>query len=197
MDKSNNLAVLIVAAGTSSRLGEPKQLLKIGNETLIQIAVKNALEISPDVRVVLGYKSNEIINKIVDFPISIVVNPNYKEGMGDSISYGMFNFFKSQKVLIMLCDQPLIPLNHYQKLIKKSSEYQNLIICSKYQNRFAVPSIFPKIYFKMLEDLKGDKGAKKFIKENPSDFVSLEDKYSIDIDTKEDYLNLLNTHSAI
>ena len=194
MGKSNNLAVLILAAGTSSRLGEPKQLLKVGNETLIQIAVKKALKISSNVRVVLGHKSDEIINKIIDFPISIVVNSNYKEGMGNSISYGMSNPFESEKVLIMLCDQPLIPVSHYKKLIKKSSENKNLIICSKYQNKFAVPSIFPRIYFKMLENLKGDKGAKKFLEENPLDYVSLEDKYSIDIDTKKDYVNFLNNY---
>ncbi|WP_121628517.1 nucleotidyltransferase family protein [Poseidonibacter antarcticus] len=193
MEKSNNLAVLILAAGTSSRLGEPKQLLKVGNETLIQIAVKKALKISSNVKVVLGHKNDEIKNEIIDFPISIMVNSNYKEGMGSSISYCIPYFLEFEKVLIMLCDQPLIPLNHYQKLIKKSSENKNLIICSKYQNRFAVPSIFPKIYFKMLENLKGDKGAKKFLEENPLDFVLLEDKYSIDIDTKKDYLNFLNT----
>lgn len=194
MGKSNNLAVLILAAGTSSRLGEPKQLLKIGNETFIQIAVKNALEISSNVRVVLGHKSDEIINEIIDFPISIIVNSNYKEGMGSSISYGMSNFFESENVLILLCDQPLIPVSHYKKLIKKSSENKNLIICSKYQNKFAVPSIFPKIYFEMLEDLKGDKGAKKFLDENPLDFVLLEDKYSMDIDTKKDYVDFLNNY---
>ena len=197
MEKSNNLSVLILAAGTSSRLGEPKQLLKVGDETLIQVAVKNALGISTNVRVVLGNKSDEIINEIIDFPISIVVNPNYNEGMGNSISYGMLNFFESDKVLIMLCDQPLIPLAHYEDLIKKSSENKNLIICSKYQNRFAVPSIFPKIYFKMLEKLQGDKGAKKLLVENPLDFVRLEDKYSVDIDTRKDYLNFLNSYNFI
>jgi molybdenum cofactor cytidylyltransferase len=147
---------------------------------------------SSHVRVVLGHKSDEMINEINDFPISIIINPNYKEGMGNSISYGMSNFFASQKVLIMLCDQPLIPLSHYKKLITKSSENENLIICSKYQNRFAVPSIFPKMYFKMLEDLQGDTGAKKFLEKNPLDYVVLEDKYSLDIDTKKDYVDFLN-----
>jgi len=196
MGKSNNHAVLILAAGTSSRLGEPKQLLKVGNETLIQVALKKALKISSNVRVVLGHKSDEIINEIIDFPISIVVNSNYKEGMGNSISYGMSNFFESENVLIMLCDQPLIPVSHYKKLIKKSTENKNLIICSKYQNKFAVPSIFPKIYFKMLEGLKGDKGAKKILEENPLDFVLLEDKYSMDIDTKKDYLDFLHNYEV-
>ena len=192
MEKFNNLAILILAAGTSSRLGEPKQLLKVGEETLVQLTIKKALELSSNVRVVLGHKSDEIKNEIIEYPISIIINPKYKEGMGSSLAYGMSNFFEANKVLIMLCDQPLIPLTHYKKLIKKSLENENLIICSKYQNKFAVPSIFPKKYFNILKELKGDKGARKFLEENPLDFVLLEDKYSMDIDTKKDYLDFLN-----
>ena len=193
MEESDNLAVLILAAGTSSRLGKPKQLLKIKDETLIQIAVKKALNLSDDVKVVLGHKSYEIIEELKDFPISILINPNYEQGMGSSISFGMKDFNKSKKVLIMLCDQPLIPLSHYKSLIKKSKENENLIICSKYQNRFAVPSIFPKTYYKVLIDLKGDEGARKLLKNNPTNFVILDDKLSVDIDTKEDYSNLLKS----
>jgi molybdenum cofactor cytidylyltransferase len=190
MEKSDNLAVLILAAGSSSRLGKPKQLLKIKDESLIQIAVKKALNISSDVKVVLGHKSDEIIQEIKDFAISIAINPNYEQGMGSSISFGMKDFIHSKKVLIMLCDQPLIPLSHYNSLIRKSKENENLIICSKYQNRFAVPSIFPNTYYKALADLKGDEGARKLLKNNLIDFVILDDKLSIDIDTKEDFENL-------
>ena len=190
MEKSDNLAVLILAAGSSSRLGKPKQLLKIKDETLIQIAVNKALNISNDVKVVLGHNSDEIMQEIKDFPISILINPNYEQGMGSSISFGINDFTHSKKVLIMLCDQPLIHLSHYNSLIKKSIENENLIICSKYQNRFAVPSIFPNTYFKALSELKGDEGARKLLKNNPIDFVILDDKFSIDIDTKEDFENL-------
>lgn len=190
MEKSNNFAVLILAAGTSSRLGEPKQLLKIKDETLIQIAVKRALNLTNDVKVILGYKSHEIMQEIKDFAISIAVNPNYEQGMGSSISFGMKDFSESKKVLIMLCDQPLIPLSHYNLLIKKSIENEDLIICSKYQDRFAVPSLFPKIYHKNLLELKGDEGARKLLKNNSIAYVILDDKLSIDIDTKEDFENL-------
>lgn len=190
MEKSNNFAVLILAAGTSSRLGEPKQLLKIKDETLIHIAVKKALKLTNDVKVVLGHKSHEIMQEIKHFDISIAVNPNYEQGMGSAISFGMKDFSESKKVLIMLCDQPLIPLSHYNLLIKKSIENEDLIICSKYQDRFAVPSLFPKIYHKNLLELKGDEGARKLLKNNPIAYITLDDKFSVDIDTKEDFENL-------
>ncbi len=192
MEKSNHLGILILAAGTSSRLGEAKQLLEIADETLIQIAIKKALQISSNVYVVLGHKSDEIKKEIKNFPIKIIINPSYKEGIGNSISYSISNFPEVEKVLIILCDQPLIPLNHYNTLIKKSLQNKNLIICSKYQNEIAVPAIFPKNYFNLLKNLKGDKGAKKLIYENPSKSVLLEDKYSTDIDTRKDYIDFLN-----
>lgn len=186
MEKSKDLSVLILAAGSSKRLGEPKQLVKVADESLIQIAVKKALNFSKDVTVVLGHDAQNITKEISKYPISIVINPNYEKGMGNSIAFGISSIKKSQKVLIMLCDQPLIPLAHYQALILKASKNTELIICSKYQGRFAVPSIFPKSYFKLLSNLEADHGAKKFLKNNPLDFVVLDDELSIDIDTKED-----------
>ena len=190
MVKSNNLAVLILAAGTSSRLGETKQLVKIKDETLIQNAIKNALKLSANVNVVLGHKSNEIKDEINDLPIKILVNPNFKEGMGFSLSYGISKLNKFDKVLIMLCDQPFIPIIHYENLLQKSNKNEDTIVCSKYQGKLAVPSIFPKKYYKDLEKLGGDKGARKLLEENSLEFINLDDKYSIDIDTKEDLSKL-------
>eukprot|EP01009_Symbiontida_sp_KSa7_P008162 NODE_5464_length_311_cov_169.312977_g4852_i0.p1 GENE.NODE_5464_length_311_cov_169.312977_g4852_i0~~NODE_5464_length_311_cov_169.312977_g4852_i0.p1 ORF type:complete len:80 (-),score=5.99 NODE_5464_length_311_cov_169.312977_g4852_i0:6-245(-) len=60
MEKSINLAVLILAAGTSSRLGEPKQLLKLKGKTLINIAIEKAMKLTSNVTVILGHKSEEI-----------------------------------------------------------------------------------------------------------------------------------------
>jgi len=188
MEKFNNLAVLILAAGTSSRLGEPKQLLKMQNKTFIQIAVDKALELSSNVTVVLGHKHEDLEEIIIPFSINIIKNPNYLEGMGSSIAFGVSKINNAEKVLIMLCDQPLIPLEHFKKLIEKSNHSENTIICSKYKKKNAVPTIFPKIYFKNLEQLSGDEGAKKLFKRNPLDGVVLEDNYSIDIDTKEDWI---------
>jgi len=192
MEKSKDLSVLILAAGSSKRLGEPKQLLKVADESLIQIAVKKALNFCENVTVVLGHEAQTIAKEISKYPISLIINPNYEKGMGNSIAFGISSIKKSQHVLIMLCDQPLIPLEHYQALIHKASQNNELIICSKYQERYAVPSIFPKKYFKLLTTLEADNGAKKFLKNNPLDFVLLDDELSIDIDTKED-ISVLNS----
>ena len=190
MEKSINLAVLILAAGTSSRLGEPKQLLKLKGKTLINIAIEKAFKLTSNVTVILGHKSVEIKTNIENKKINILTNPNYEEGMGSTISFGVSNI-KEEKVLIMLCDQPLIPIKHYENLIKLSNKNEEKIICSKYKNQYAVPTIFPKNYFEELQNLKGNKGAKQlFVKYEPTS-VDLADNFSFDVDTKEDWQKLL------
>ncbi|ADG93193.1 MobA-like molybdenum cofactor biosynthesis protein [Arcobacter nitrofigilis DSM 7299] len=190
MGKSINLAVLILAAGTSSRLGEPKQLLNLKGKSLINIAIEKALELTSNVTVVLGHKNDEVKKEIENKNINIIINPNYEDGMGNTIAFGVSNI-KEEKVLIMLCDQPLIPIEHYENLIKLSNENKDKIICSQYKNQHAVPTIFPKKYFEELKKLKGNKGAKQlFLKYEPISIV-LADNYSIDVDTKEDWQELL------
>ena len=110
--------------------------------------------------------------------------------MGSSLSYGISHLDKFEKVLIMLCDQPFIPISHYEKLLQKSNKSKDKIICSKYQGKFAVPSIFPRKYYNDLIKLDGDKGARKLLEENPLEFIVLDDKYSIDIYTKDDLSKL-------
>lgn len=191
MKKSNNLTVIILAAGSSSRLGEAKQLLKLGNESLIQIAVKKALELSNDVNVILGSRSTQCQKELESFNIKSFFNKDYKKGMGTSLSFGVSKITNTNRILVMLCDMPLIPISHFEKLIKSSDENENLIVCSKYNEKLGVPTIFPRKYFKMLESLTGDKGAKEILKSNPLVFLELEANNAIDIDTKEDLSSLL------
>lgn len=188
--KRTDLAVLILAAGTSSRLGEPKQLVKFKEKTLIQIAIENALEVSSDVFVVLGEKAHLIIQEIIEYPISILVNENYKDGIGSSISYSMLSLRNFDKTLVMLCDQPLINSSHLKKIVEKSKQV-NSIVCSYYKEDVAVPVLFPKHFYSDLSQLKGDKGAKAIIKNNIYESIFLDDSLAFDIDTKNDKKKLL------
>lgn len=185
MIKSNELAVLILAAGTSSRLGEPKQLVKYKDETLLAHACKKACDICSDVFVVLGAKKEECEKEIRSLDVNILENQNYEEGLSSSIKAGISNLINYEKVLVLLCDQPFISSKHLKNLIEKSKQSEK-IVCSFYKNDVAVPAIFPKKHFEDLLELNGDKGAKKVIKQSLHEAVLLNDKYAIDIDKKED-----------
>jgi len=189
MLKSKSLAILILAAGTSSRLAEPKQLLQYRGQSLLCNACLKALELSKDVYTVLGARQDLCEHEIKDLDITILVNKDYKSGLASSIKVGISELENYKKVLIMLCDQPFIPLSHFQKLIHLSNK-EDIIICSFYKNKLSVPALFTKKYFPLLLELQGDKGAKKVIEENEHRYVELGDELSFDIDTKEDVKKL-------
>ncbi|MGP2655505.1 nucleotidyltransferase family protein [Malaciobacter sp. WC5094] len=191
MEKFNNLTVLILAAGQSTRLKESKQLLTFKNESLLKIATKKAMILTSNILVVLGHNADKCINEIKGLNVEYKINNNYEEGMGSSLSFGISQISKTQKVLVMLCDMPLLPISHLKNLIKKSNEVKDMIICSKYNKSIGVPCVFPKEYIYTLKNLKGHEGAKKLIKEENYISIELEDSLAIDIDTKEDYIKLI------
>ena len=191
MEKLNNLAILILAAGTSSRLGKPKQLLKYKNESLLKIAVKKALKISSNIFVVLGHEKEKCEHELKEFKnINLIYNKNYKDGMGTSISFGISYTKYFENTLIMLCDQPFIPIKHLNSL-KKEIDNKSIISSIYEENENpTVPAIFPKKFYNKLLKLDTNKGAKEILKKEKNISIKLLKKYSIDIDTKED-LNYL------
>lgn len=185
MEKSSSLAILILAAGSSSRLGEPKQLVKYQEHSLLYHSSINALKLKNDVHVVLGSNYEECKDQIENLNVNIIKNENYKDGLSSSIKAGISKLQNYEKVLIMLCDQPFIDENHFLNLIQRSQEIPK-IVCSFYKNDVAVPAIFSKEYYPQLLNLAGDKGAKKIIKTNPYEKVLLDNKFAVDIDIQDD-----------
>ena len=85
----NKIAIIILAAGSSSRLGEPKQLLELNGKTLLQKAIETSLLVSESVTVVLGANKKIIQPTISNYSIQIAFNENWKKGMSSSIQTGM------------------------------------------------------------------------------------------------------------
>lgn len=187
MQNSKDLAVVILAAGISSRLGNiTKQLLVYKNETLLKIAVKKALEISKDVFVVLGHEKEKCEKELEDFDVNIIYNPNYKKGMGSTLSLGIKHTKEFNYTMIILCDQPFIPISHFQAL-KENIQNENIIASLYEKNKSAkVPAIFPKKYYDELLKLDADFGAKEILQKESCINIQLEKDFCIDIDTLED-----------
>ncbi len=159
-------AIILLAAGSSSRMGAIKQLLPWKQTTLIGHAIEQALfSEAEEVYVVLG-ANNELISKEIDKEnVIILINKNWALGMGTSISCAM-DFILNSKVkydtvLISLVDQPLVDIKYINKLIYNS--IYNNIIASKYQGKAGVPAIFSTKYFPELKNLNGNIGARGLI----------------------------------
>lgn len=191
-----NIAILILAAGSSSRMGKAKQLLPVKNSTLLGIAVKNAHNSNAEqIYCVLGEHAEQIQESIKKYNINIIRNPNYKNGLSSSIVEGI-KHLKSESIdaiLVMLADQPKVDTTYLNILIDSFYKHPSKISASNYSGIYGVPAIFPKTYVEQLLKLKGDKGAKALLNSQKKQVISMTSDKLIDIDTQEEYLNFLKS----
>ncbi|WP_223552024.1 NTP transferase domain-containing protein [Aestuariivivens sp. NBU2969] len=196
-DKASNITLVILAAGASSRMGTPKQLLSWGNDNLITHAINNALGSNvEEVIVVLGANNDIIFQEISHLPVTIVFNNQWKLGLGSSIASAI-DYLNNQEekpkgVLITLADQPLVTSEHLNELILNFSPGTNQIIATSYSNRKqGVPVLFDSYYFRALLQLDGDFGAKSILVKNQTFVKNINLNFkNIDLDTLEDYKTL-------
>lgn len=185
-------ACILLAAGQSSRLGFPKQLLRINGETLLHRSARLAVETGlQPVCVVLGSSADACKGELRELPVSVMRNDAWQEGMSTSLRVGLDHLAESfldiHHALIMVCDQVALTAAHLSALLRHSQSQPEKIIASFYGERSAVPAIFPRQYFRELIQLKGDQGARHFM-QHASDALVLVPfpGGELDIDTPKD-----------
>jgi molybdenum cofactor cytidylyltransferase len=185
--------IILLAAGSSSRMGHSKQLLIAGNEPLLVRATKTALAAGVDkVVVVLGSEEKKHLAVIKDIPVEFVTNKEWQSGMGSSIKAGVNFFLKNfpsiDQLIIMVCDQPHLSAGHLKKLIQTHEQTGKPIVASGYSGTEGVPVLFERTIFNKLLALQNEQGAKKIIKENYSAVAVVDFPLGeIDLDTPEEY----------
>ncbi|MGB5978176.1 MAG: nucleotidyltransferase family protein [Cyclobacteriaceae bacterium] len=194
MANNASTGVIILAAGSSSRLGRPKQLLTFRNKPLLQHVIDTAGPFPFATRVlVLGAHAGDISGKIATKTFTPVMNPGWATGMGTSISKGLKQALlqvpELQHVLILLSDQPFLSKDLIQKLIRTHLAGDKPVTASEYNGVTGVPAAFSEELFADLLNLDGDRGANALIAGHPANVVPF-DKGDIDIDTMEDYRKL-------
>lgn len=189
--------LIILAAGSSSRLGSPKQNLVYRGQTLLQRAIQTALTsvCHENVVVVLGANEGEIRPSISDELVYITYNPHWQEGMASSIRLGITELLRIEPnitaAILMLCDQPFVDPLLIHQLTEKREDTDHRIIACTYRDTLGVPVLFDAAYFPRLLMLQGKEGAKTLIRDFPNDVATIAFPLgAIDIDTIEDYERL-------
>lgn len=172
-------AAVILAAGASTRLGRPKQLIEIGGETLLDRAVRIANEVGCwPVVVVLGAEARSVLSRCSLRSVAVLVNPWWQEGMASSLRLGVGAIASWDGVVLMTCDQPAVTPEHLQALAASGE-----VTASAYGARRGVPAYFPAASFPALLKLSGDAGARELLQNAPAiDLPGGE----VDIDTADD-----------
>jgi molybdenum cofactor cytidylyltransferase len=191
------LSAILLAAGESKRMGKPKQLMPLGQSTMLEQAIDNLLNSAVDeIIVVLGHRAEEITKTIAAKPVKIIVNPNYRQGMSTSIIAGLILVDpQAQAVMLALGDQPLVNSQTINRLIDEFHNHDKGIAVPTYQGRRGHPIIFAIKYKPKLLKLKGDIGGREIIKQHPDDILEVAvDSESVitDIDTRDDYQSQLS-----
>lgn len=189
--------IVILAAGKSSRMGSPKQILVFEKMTLLQrvIGVCTQVTKSDYVRVVLGASYSDIEVTIRDMNVPVCLNNNWESGMASSIKTGLLSLLNDfpalKKCIFLVCDQPFLSSEVLQEMIDAHLKSSKGIVVAEYAETLGVPVLFTKKYFQLLMNLEGDQGAKKIIFENLLDVEKYTfNKGSIDIDTISDFKKL-------
>jgi len=167
------VAAIVLAAGASSRLGQPKQLLMLGGETLVARAIRLAGEAGASpVIAVLGAHQERIGAAINPGSAIPVVNSDWPQGIATSIHAGLRALEKcapqASGTLILGCDQPRLTTEHLRALLEAfSAQGSSVIAASGYAGVGGVPAVFPRAVFADLLALRGDHGARALLTQSP------------------------------
>jgi molybdenum cofactor cytidylyltransferase len=174
------IAAVILAAGASRRLGQPKQFVEIGGETLLHRAVSIAIQAKLD-PVIVVVNDTQFVEPLQAIGAQVLINPKASEGMATSIHAGVHSASakKVSGIVIMACDQPTLTAEHLRKLVTEPDTMSG----SGYAGKIGIPAYFPASEFKALMELKGDTGAREMLR-NARPVVA--EHLELDIDTQDD-----------
>ena len=183
---------IVLAAGTSSRLGRPKQLLDLGGRPVLRWVLDAALAASLDeIVVVLGHDADEIRAAVpIHQRVRVALNPDYLEGQSTSLRTGLRALDDgSEAAVVLLADQPGIRADAVDGVIGAWRKGAGPIVQASYGGKPAHPTLFSRELWPELEALTGDEGARSFIAAHGRhrSHVEVGGEPPDDIDTEADY----------
>lgn len=191
------VAAVVLAAGGSSRMGTPKQLLTYSGEPILTRVLRNTLSVPFDqVTVVLGAHSAELL-PLVPASCRAVVNQHWQEGISSSLRAGLDNVSaRAEAAMFIPSDQPLLGPDTLLQILYAFFGTEKGIIVPEYRGQRGTPVLFERRLFPRLRQIRGDTGGREVIHEMPEEVLSVEIRSAdalLDIDTMQDYQDLITT----
>ena len=185
-----NLAALVLAAGGSSRYGGCKQLVEVNGASLVRRAVAKLAPLLPLERigVVVGADWKAVSRELAEWPVNIVHNPHWRQGLASSLKAGINSLQpECAAALITLCDQPLVSSQSLRQLLNLWAERPTRISAARFAGAVGAPAVFPRDFYPELLELEGDAGAKSVLARHPERLVALPiPEAEFDLDTPAD-----------
>lgn len=191
------VGAVILAAGASTRMGTPKQLLHFRGRSLLRHSVEVAIaSVCKPIVVVLGANAEKMRHEVSQLPVQVVENPQWQEGMGASIRVGIAAINgaseKIEAAVLTLCDQPFVSSDLINQLVETYLATLKGIVACEYAGTLGAPTLFSRKFFPELMNLKAAAGAKQVINKYSDEVFPLPFAAGeVDIDTPEDYKQLM------
>ncbi len=196
MCEQSSIAAIILAAGSASRMGQPKQLLDWGGRPLVRVVAEHALAARLDrVLVVVGASGDAVAAALAGLPVDIVENPAYAAGQSTSLRAGVIALgAEVGAALVLLGDQPFVTPPIIERLVGAWRTSDAAIVAPVYHSRRGNPVLFARAVFDELLTIQGDQGARAILAADPARVRTVlfdDDLPLADIDTPEDYERLV------
>ncbi len=192
-------AVVVLAAGGSSRLGRPKQLIAWRGGTLLAHAARTALatELGP-VIVMLGAHLEECRRALLDVPVEIVPHPQWTDGIGRTIAAAVAHVALihpgADAILVTTCDQPHVTVDDLVAIANARRDAGRRMAAAAYAGTIGVPAVFAHSMFEELRKLQGDRGAGALLRHWRAEVVKVRcEGAAYDVDTEKDARSLADS----
>lgn len=193
----SNIGIILLAAGGSTRMGQPKQFPHYQGRTLLRRAVEAGKQSGCEpLIVVVGHHVDQAVQDLAGIAEAIIEpNPDWQRGMGTSLRTGLRRLLAESPhaagAIIVLCDQPHVQAKHVRQLCEVHVATGKGVIASEYGQTLGPPCLFAATWFDRLLAIADDEGAKRLILKAADDraIVPLPEG-GVDIDTPGDYETL-------
>ena len=185
-----SVGLVLLAAGKSSRMQAPKQLLPFRGKPLVRHCAEIALVAYQSVIVVLGANALEVTAALDGMPVTLVHNQYWEQGMGTSIGAGVQRAAKDnlEGIVLSLADQPMVSADYLRGLSEAHKESGQPVVASRYAGTVGVPVFFAHSFFDQLLQLRPEQGCKTVILSNRDRALCVDcPEAEFDIDTPQDY----------
>ncbi|NLA74104.1 MAG: putative selenium-dependent hydroxylase accessory protein YqeC [Deltaproteobacteria bacterium] len=190
--RNGHVTAVILAAGGSSRMGKPKQLLEIGGKTLVSIVIENILASIADEVVIVTQPDLPLISDNEYPEIKRVINKEWQTGQSSSMKAGLRAIDKrSDAVMFFMADQPMVDTATINRLIIAFQENEKPIISPLYNGKKGAPVLFKRGLFNELSLIQGDRGGRGLLETFPVEYVDIDRPGAgMDVDTPEEFNRL-------
>lgn len=185
------VAAVVLAAGSSTRMGRNKLLLELGGETVVRRCARTAVESGVDrVMVVLGHEAERVASELLGLSCESVVNPDHGEGVGTSLQLGVTRAgAEAGAIVVVLADMPFVSAAMIRTLVERYRATGAPLVVSQYGDVRAPPILYDRALFAELLSIPGERCAKQVVRHHEQEAVIVDwpEEALRDIDVAEDY----------